>query len=161
MLENPEKLLFKRIFPYSEMIELGAGDALSSRAIAELPSFTGKGMEDVFQKFILQHSGYAISEIGNVEFPDPESRRNEELDLAVVADDGVMLFGECKWRTEPVGVPIYEELVRRSVIAYPTAGKRVYYLLSRSGFTDELRNISAMSNGHVILIEGRDLIAAR
>lgn len=148
---------YEYVFPYSDLIEIGAGSAVADRAIAGLPAFTGKAMEKVFQKHILLNSGYPIREIGNVEFPDKENHRNEEIDL--VADAGeAMIFGECKWRSAPVGMDVYDELVRKSILAYPSAAKRVFCILSRSGFKDDLKALAENSDGSIMLIDGITLI---
>ena len=149
---------YRYVFPYSEMIELGAGTTLSKKAFEDLPIFAGHSMEGVFQKYVLFHSGYPIREIGDVEFPNPETRRNEELDLVALSSDNLMIFGECKWRNEPMAIGVYEELVRRSTIAYPSVGKRIYYLLSRSGFKDELHKLARSSNGSIVLVDGKMLL---
>ena len=70
-----------------------------------------------------------------------------------------MLFGECKWKSEPVGKEVYYELLRRSTIAYPSTDNKAYYVLSRSGFRDDIKKIADESNGTITLIEGKDLIS--
>ena len=115
-------------------------------------------MENVFQKYILMNSAYLIREIGNVEFPDKAARKSEEIDLVAVTAEGTMLFGECKWKSEPIGKEVYDELQRRSTMAYPSIDDKAYYLLSRSGFRDDIRKIAEESNGAVTLIEGKDII---
>ena len=149
---------YRYVYPYSEMIELGAGDALLKKALSELPAFVGHRMENVFQKYILMNSAYLIREIGNVEFPDKAARKSEEIDLVAVTAEGTMLFGECKWKSEPIGKEVYDELQRRSTMAYPSIDDKAYYLLSRSGFREDIRKIAEESNGAVTLIEGKDII---
>ena len=149
---------YRYVYPYSEMIELGSGNALLKKALSELPAFVGHRMENVFHKYILMNSPYLIREIGNMEFPDRETRKSEEIDLVAVTAEGTMLFGECKWKSEPIGKESYEELQRRSYLAFPSIDAKAYYILSRSGFKDDIRKIAEDSNGTITLIEGKDLI---
>lgn len=150
---------YRYVFPFSEMIELSSAAAAIDKAIKELPSFTGRGMEEVLQRYVLLHSGLLIREIGNVKFPDPVLKRNEEIDLVAYASENQMLFGECKWLTHKIGIDCYEELKRRSDIAYPSIQDKTYYILSRSGFTDELVRASEESDGKLLLVSKEDLLS--
>lgn len=149
---------YRYVYPYTDMIEIDRGDAIFKKALSELPSFIGHRMENVFQKYILMNSSFLIKEIGNVEFPDKETKKSEEIDLVATTAEGTMLFGECKWKNEPVGKEVYEELLRRSTLAYPSQSNKAYYFLSRSGFREDMKKLAKNSNGAINLIEGKALI---
>ena len=150
---------YRYVYPYTDMIEMNRGDAIFKKALSELPSFIGHRMENVFQKYILMNSSYLIKEIGNIEFPDKETKKSEEIDLVATTAEGTMLFGECKWKSEPVGKEVCEELLRRSTLAYPSQNNKAYYFLSRSGFKDDMKKLAIESDGAINLIEGKELLA--
>jgi len=68
-------------------------------------------------------------------------RINEEIDLVAVNDDEKkILFGEAKWSKKPVGIDIYDNLMRKSRLVDWNKEERAEYfcLFSKSGFTDNL-----------------------
>ncbi len=152
------QFLYQYVYPFMEMIELGTGKSVFLKALSDLSSFVEKGIEDTFRKYVLSNSGFLITEIGNVEFADYTTKRNEEIAMVALTSDGKLLLGESKWRTEAVGLSEYNELVRRCLTAYPSAEQKYYFLLSRSGFKENLRMLADNSNGTIVLINGEDLL---
>ena len=65
-----------------------------------------------------------------------------------------MLFGECKYSSSPKGVEVLHELRRKAkYVPWKTqTRKELFVLYSRSGFTDELRQM-AEDDHSVILAE--------
>ncbi len=63
-----------------------------------------------------------------------------------------------KWRNEAVGAAEYKELERISIVAYPSVRERRYYMLSRSGFMNNLKEFAARSDGMITLIDGGALL---
>lgn len=56
--------------------------------------------------------------------------------IAINWRERAILLGECKWITEPVGVPIIRELVGKSAAVVPGPGWQVHYaFFARSGFS--------------------------
>jgi AAA+ ATPase superfamily predicted ATPase len=67
--------------------------------------------------------------------------KNEEIDLIAINDEEKkILFGEAKWSKKPVGVDIYDNLKRKSMLVDWNKDERAesFCLFSRSGFTDNL-----------------------
>lgn len=69
------------------------------------------------------------------------SRKGEEIDiLAVDEDTDEILFAEVKWRNRPVGIDLYDDLVRKSKLVQWRKNERseTVLIVSKSGFTDGL-----------------------
>lgn len=81
-----------------------------------------------------------------------------EIDLVAELDDASMLFGECKWSSKPIGMPVYYGL-RDKVAQLPDwrSGVNRYVLFSLAGFDDDLR-VRGTREG-IILVAGEDLLA--
>ena len=54
------------------------------------------------------------------------------------------MFGECKWTNRPVDVSVYKNLQRKSVnVQWNNDNRNEYFILfSKSGFTDEMKDIA-------------------
>lgn len=72
-----------------------------------------------------------------------------KVDL-IAYDEHHLLTGECKYRSEAMGIKELDDLRLRAQFI-PSKGREHYYLLaSKSGFTEELRSLK---DSHVILID--------
>ena len=103
---------------------------------------------------MLSESGFLITSIGSIDFPNPIQKRNEEVDLFGKADDG-WVVGECKWQNNPVHRDVFNLLEMRKMLLVGE-DKAEYFLLSRSGFDDEMLALS-QSRGDIHLITGEEL----
>ena len=80
----------------------------------------------------------------------------DEIDIAGLDPDGKnLILGECKYRTEPVGVSVLRELEAKSAfVAWEREKRKTWFVLfSASGFTEELKAL-AQSSENVMLCEG-------
>ena len=75
---------------------------------------------------------------------NPNTRRQEEIDVVLEGADGELIVGECKWRNEPADVDVLETLMRRGTLL----GRPIqrYYLFSKGGFTEACREQAAQVN---------------
>ena len=78
--------------------------------------------------------------------------RSVEIDgLAEIND--TLLVVECKYRNIPFDKKMWEHL-QESVSVFPDKLKRIYYIFSKSGFTDEVKKLQSQT---INLIEAKDL----
>ena len=68
-------------------------------------------------------------------------------------DDENAIFGECKWKNEPVGIVVLNELIEKSKL-FKQYKNKYYMLFSKSGFTRELEE-TAVKMGNVELVNLR------
>lgn len=98
---------------------------------------------------------FVFEEIGRC-FWTSEERVEEEVDILAYSDKNA-IFGECKWRNEPLNIGVYKKLVKKSqdkkFVGYIN---KYYFLFSKSGFTDEVIEL-AQSNNRIRLIGLDDL----
>ena len=78
-----------------------------------MDAFIGKQMENSFQDYVLTNSGLLITDIGSIDFANPLTRQNEEVDLFGKAGDTYIL-GECKWLNEKVSSSVFYRLEDRA-----------------------------------------------
>ncbi|MBI2844302.1 MAG: ATP-binding protein [Armatimonadetes bacterium] len=81
-----------------------------------------------------------------------------EIDMIAELADGSYLFGECKWSSSEVGVPVYYSL-RDKVARMPEKYRNSvrYILFSAAGFEESLR-ATARRDG-VVLVDAEDMLA--
>lgn len=93
---------------------------------------------------------FVFGRIGRWWGNNPDKKRQEEIDI-LAADDENVIFGECKWRNEPVGIGVLNDLTEKSGLFRQY--KSIYYMLfSKSGFTEELEE-TAGKMGNVKLVD--------
>ncbi len=62
---------------------------------------------------------------------NPDKKRKEEIDILAVDDENA-IFGECKWKNEPTGIGVLNELVEKSGL-FNQYKSKYYMLFSKSG----------------------------
>ena len=144
-----------------EPIEYGTGEGAMMQAMKEINQFTAREMEKAFRRFILTHYGMPISTIGSVEFPDRITHQNEEIDLVALIPPSSMLFGECKWTGSPVDTDVFRKLAARADLAYPEVADKRYCLMSRSGYTERMRQLASQGDGKLLLLTAEDMVRTR
>ena len=78
-----------------------------------------------------------------------------EIDVVGLSEtDNAIVFGECKFRSTPVGVDVLTELEEKSAhVKWGKLGRREYFVLfSIAGFSDALRDV-AQQRANVVLCE--------
>jgi hypothetical protein len=130
-----------------------------SRVEPQIDQYMGQYVfEDICHQY-LKHNGSQI--IGrSIRNAGRYWSRDGSLEVDIVAelDGGKRLFGECKWSSAPIGMPVYYEL-RDKVARLPklaSAADPVHILFSLSGFSDDL--LSLADDQNLILISGDDLL---
>jgi len=150
------KFWFLFIYPYREEIEAGQTELV---------------MKQIKDTFVERHVAYIYEEVcrqkvleeshlSNQPFRILKTgkwwNRQEEIDIVGTNEEsGDILFGECKFTNKPVGIELYQDLMRKAehVQWYNESRQKYYVLFSRSGFTDRMRALAA-ENPKVSLWEG-------
>ncbi|MBR2288351.1 MAG: restriction endonuclease, partial [Clostridia bacterium] len=87
---------------------------------------------------------------------DPVNRKAIEIDL--IASDGKQyIIGECKWRNEPLDVPVMKTLREKADVFYAKREKTWYMFFSKSGFTDGAIR-EARRCDDIILVDLQDML---
>ena len=87
---------------------------------------------------------------------NPVTHGQEEIDL-VANDRKDYIFGECKWRNEKLDLSILRELKTKADIFSKNRNNTYYFLFSKSGFTDAVKN-EVKADNSVILVDLSDIM---
>jgi len=83
-----------------------------------------------------------ISDIGQWWGTDPKTRREVQIDIiGTPAEGNEYIIGSCKYRNEPIGIDELELLKQYSEV-FGKGDKYHYYIFSKSGFTQGLKELS-------------------
>jgi AAA+ ATPase superfamily predicted ATPase len=144
---------FTYVHPYQATLEIGLVDAiLSQRVRPTFNQFVSYAFEEAAKYYI---SKLALK--GTLPFL-PERigswwDRESEIDVVAISDhDNSVLFGECKWSVNPVGINVLEDLKSKSnrLLANHEWSHVSYYLFSKAGFTTALEETAREE--HISLI---------
>ena len=142
------------------LIQSDHADIAARIIMPDLPRFTGEVYEDMCRQWLWHVNGtdrlpFILTDMGRWWGSNPRTHRQEEIDIvAAGAQDGQLLFCECKWRARPTGEEELETLRRRGALI--PHRQSAYALFSKSGFTDGLRRI-ADADDSVLLISFADM----
>lgn len=127
------------------LIERGMTDIAWNGIESNLNHFLGPAFEKLAQDYLWNHYDVErtpFTNLGNWWGADKRTREQVELDILGFSSDNPMfgVFGECKWRNEPISKDILEKLIFNSnLFNYP---KKYYYLFSKVGLTDECQKLA-------------------
>jgi AAA+ ATPase superfamily predicted ATPase len=151
---------YRFVYPELSRISEGFGDVVCKEVFDEqLSDHVGKA----FEKCAIQHMWRLqktrklpaqFRRIGRWWGNNPKEKREEEIDFIACAKDAAV-FGECKWRGEPVGEGVLDDLIRKSEL-FPAFKGKHYILFSKSGFTAAL-TASAKRQGDLMLVSVSDM----
>lgn len=121
--------------------------------------------EDVIEKQLSSFIGYEFERIAinhmrqmNIENRLPIRcvrigrwwKKDREIDIVAYDTQNRYIFGECKWRNEKIGMKVLRELQGKSM-DIKNSIERYYILYSKSGFSEELINISKVDKGIILV----------
>lgn len=138
------------------LIERGMPDNAWRGIESQLSDFLGPAFEELSQDYLWNHydaEKTPFTELGNWWGNDKRTHQQVELDVMgySIDDNSFAVFGECKWKNEPISKSILEKLIFNSgIFAYP---KKYYYLFSKSGFTEDCRKLAKAENCKLISFE--------
>ena len=146
---------YRFVFPELSRITAGLGEVVCNELFTEhIASHVGY----IFEKCAIQYmwqclkegeTPFSFKEIGRWWGNNSKEYREEEIDFVAYSKDKA-IFGECKWRNQLLGKEVLEELIRKSEL-FPSFKKRYYYLFSKIGFTDYVKQ-QAEDNEEIVLI---------
>lgn len=135
------------------LIERGMSEVAWQGIAAQLSDFLGPAFEKLAQDYLWDHydaEKKPFTALGNWWGTDKRTHQQVELDvLGYSADDPSFgIFGECKWKNEPISRDILEKLIFNSnLFNYPV---KYYYLFSKVGFTEDCQSLAHDVNCQLI-----------
>lgn len=147
---------FRFLYPYLSYLESGRDEIVLERL---RKNFVDNHAAFVFEDICRQRL-WDLSAEGDLPFLASKvgrwwDRQGNEIDaVALAPEDGQILFGECKFWTEPVGANILAQLEEKAkLVDWKRGARREWYtVFSVSGFTPELRQLAAQRD-NVFLYE--------
>lgn len=134
--DNYFKFWFRFVSPYFAEIENWQDEGAVNEFNRYFDGYLGTVFEDVCRE-LLRSSGH-WQELGRWWY------REDEIDIVGLNEkEDMILFGECKWSKNKVGVKLLEDLKEKTGKVHwkNDNRKEVFYLFSRSGFTEELMDL--------------------
>lgn len=108
-----------------------------------LSEYMGRIFEDMCKDYLFfrcENLPVDIGEIGQWWGSDPVQKKQVQIDIVIVSPDRKSaVFGECKFKNEPMDAEVFDELLYESKLPGGIS-ERYYYLFSKSGFTEKLKS---------------------
>ena len=155
--DNMFRFWFRYVQDNITLILKGYGEKAADAAWPEINSFMGKCFENVCIQYMWQNYDslpVQPKEIGRWWGNNPKERQEEEIDI-LAFDKQDAIFGECKYKNTKTGIDDFENLERKSKL-FGKFNNKYFYLFSKSGFTEQLRE-KAKGSKNIVLIGIRDL----
>ena len=159
--DNLFKFWYRYIPKNISRIQSNLGDSIYKNEIEpDLSTYIGEVFEDISKQYLIRKNGtkelpFIFSEIGSWWGTSPISKTQEEIDI-IARDDNNIIFGECKWRNKEIGIDVLNKLMGRSSVL--DSANKYFYIFSKSGFTNELKNYSK-EDRRVYLIKFGDMVS--
>ena len=126
----------------------------------QIGRYMGLIFEDICKQYMIGYAKdlpFSIKDIGGWWGGNPETKRQEEIDI-IAFNGRNAIFGECKWRSDPIDLSVLKELKRKASL-FCGFDKRYYYLFSKSGFTSGVAE-EAGRDGSVRLVTLEEIYGA-
>lgn len=161
---------FRFVFPFQADLEAGLAPAavVASEIEPDLADHLAPAIEEVVRDWVRRSGVGGATRIGSWwgpsldEFRATNERWSEEIDVVGTARGRVTVIGEVRWRNKTMDVGILGEIERFKLPALRTATRVAaqpeIVLVSRSGFTDGLREAAARES-HLRLVDLEELVA--
>jgi len=131
--DNFFRFWFLYVLGNKSQLEIENSDIVLEKIKENFSGFVSKTYEDICIRYTLKN--YDILKCGRW------WSKSEEIDLIGVAKDHI-LVGECKYSNKKVGIDILKLLQKKSLHVELKLPVKKYLLFSKSGFTDELIELS-------------------
>lgn len=145
---------FRFVYSNQDQLRMLDNDAYDELVAPELADYVSPLFERLCQR--------ALPGLIDRQFQDIRQWwfKEHELDVLGLTDKG-LVAGECKFTSHPVSEGVLADLERTTAEVQwskrPTDGEPLYVLFSRSGYTDDLKNV-ADTRDNVLLFALSDLI---
>ena len=138
--DNLFKFHYRFIEPNMSLIAQSMKEEVYDEIIEDSNNYLGYIFEDVCREWLLEMNRikklpFLVKKSGRWWGNNKLEKRQEEIDIIGINEKS-MIFCECKYRNEKIGVEVFNDLVRKSKLLAP--GKSHYYLFSKSGFNQLL-----------------------
>ncbi len=146
--DNYYKFYYRYVNKYISAIEQELGESIYKNRIEnKFNEHQGLVFEDVCKDYLIRKNKkmelpFIIYKLGKWWGTNPIKKRQEEIDIVGLGEDDI-LFAECKYTNDKIGIDVYEKLKERSHLI--SCENSYYYLFSKNGFTEnliELENIT-------------------
>jgi AAA+ ATPase superfamily predicted ATPase len=117
-------------------------------------TFEGCAIQYMWKSLKEKKLPVSFNKIGRWWGNNPKEKREEEIDFIAYSKDAG-IFGECKWRSQPLSEDVLDGLVGKAEL-FPSLRTKYYFLFSRSGFTAGLQ-MRAERERNIILILAKDM----
>lgn len=145
------------IFPHISLIERGMSDVVYGLIQPQLSRYMGKVFEEICCQYLWRLNAadacpMRFVDLGRWWGTDPQTRRQEEIDIVGKDAENNVLIGECKWTNDLVDRSVVEVLQKRGRLV--AAAPRHYFLFAKTGFTAGCRAAAKKAaNVHLIALQ--------
>ena len=140
--DNFFRFWFTYVLPYTSQLEMGNTNYVISKIKENFNGFVSPVYENLAISYLMNN--YNLFKCGR--WWD----KNEEID-AVGIGEGFLVVAECKYSNKKVGIDVLENLRKKAQKIDRDLSVKHYVLFSKSGFTDELKQLQS---DEITLVEG-------
>ena len=154
--DNMFRFWYRFVYGNISQIQSGAVDKIWRGVAREIPFFMGKVFRDICLQWLHQRNEAGrlplkFAEIGRWWGVDPIWKTDALVPIVAYSDDSNALFADCEWSEEPMRVGALNSLFERSRLF--RFSNRYIYLFSRSGFTDECKEMAGRIGANLVFFE--------
>lgn len=148
---------YRYVFGNKTLLETDAQEVVWKQKIQnDYSHYMGLVFEKISRQYLLNENAAGnlpllFTEIGRWWGTDAKTKMQIEIDI-VAKDGDAYLFGECKWRNEPIGMDILAELRYKADVFLQKREKSYFVLFSKSGFIEAVYR-EAEESGNILLID--------
>lgn len=148
MKDNMMRFWFRYVFQYQSSLEMGRTEPVMAKVKEEWSQFVSLPFEDICRAKVAEFCPFVPNQIG------AWWDKGEEIDIvAFNEEDKKILFGECKWSEQPVGMEVYTLLKSKSQLVNWNTNERSEYfvLFAKNGFADSLAQLATEVDNLVLV----------
>lgn len=143
------RLWFGSVYPYESFLEFDEKEIIMNKLQPLIDKHIAYCFEDLCRQYVKKHiTDYDCLRIGR------QWGSHYEIDIAGVnTSNKLNLLGECKWSNKKVGISILRDIQEKaSKNNLPLARNCKYIFFSKTGFSDDLIDLSKSDNSNIILV---------
>ncbi|HAN09809.1 MAG TPA: ATPase [Clostridiales bacterium] len=153
--DNLFKFWYRFIFGNISSIEKGMSDVVYNKKIKPyLLNYVGYIFEDICIEYLVRKNvreelPITFDKIGKWWGNNSKTKQEEEIDIMATSDEGI-IFGECKYKNEKVGIKELNKLKEGAELF--EIQNKFYYLFSKTGFKEDLIE-EEKKNKNIVLVD--------
>lgn len=156
--DNMFKFWYRFIQPNMSAIFKGAVDNVYRYIEQHISKYMGAIFENIcidymWKSMLDGKSDVSFKDIGRWWGTNDKTKTQMEIDIMAISDENKAIFGECKWTNRQADINILENLINKSLNFHFI---NHYYIFSKSGFTNALKD-KAKNMNNVVLISYEDM----